>query len=41
MSTLETSSAAPVTPASYCSTNDTIFESASDIDEDIATEDTL
>ena len=41
MSTLGTRPAASATTASYCRTNDTIFELASEIDEDIFTEDAL
>ena len=41
MSSLGTSSAALATTSSYFRTNDTIFELASEIDEDIATEDAL
>ena len=41
MSTLVTSSAASATTSSYCRTNDPIFGLASEIDEDIATEDAL
>ena len=41
MSTLVTPSAAPVTTASYCIKDYTIFELASEIDEVIATEDAL
>ena len=41
MITLVTSSAASVTTASYCRKNNIIFELASEIDEDIVTEDAL